>query len=297
MHALQQTTLAKAVFLSGTGLHSGAPCRAALRPARADLGVVFRLANKDRPASLIPASVGAIAATRLSTSLADASGATIATVEHLMAAVMITGVDNLLVDVSSAELPILDGSAAPFVEAIDRAGVKQLSAARQSIKLMAPIEVSDGDRRIRATPYDGRLLDIAIAFDDAAIGAQSLSIDLDDAPSMRRLAQARTFCRLADVDAMREAGLSRGGSLDNAIVVDGGRILNPQGLRDPAEFALHKALDLIGDLRLAGAPILARIEARRPGHDLNARFLKRLFADRAALERVVAPVAAARVSA
>ncbi len=298
MRAIQQTTLARPVTLSGEGLHSGAPCRATLRPAPANAGVRFRVPDSESGVSgLIEAIVSSIAGARLCTTLAGGPGRSIATVEHLMAALSIAGVDNLVVEVDGAEMPILDGSAAPFIAAIERVGVKRLAAAREAIRIMAPVEVSDGDRLIRAEPYEGRILDVAIAFDDEAIGAQSLSIDLDDRTAMRRLSQARTFCRLADVTAMREAGFSRGGSLDNAIVVDGDRILNPAGLRDPEEFALHKALDLVGDLRLAGAPIIGRIVARRPGHDLNARFLRRLIGDRAAYERVVMTVPAARAIA
>ncbi|MFZ5616777.1 MAG: UDP-3-O-acyl-N-acetylglucosamine deacetylase, partial [Pseudomonadota bacterium] len=145
--------------------------------------------------------------------------------------------------------------------------------------------------------HDGRMLDIEIDFEDPAIGAQAMSIDLDDPAAMRRLAHARTFCRLADVTAMRAAGLSLGGSLDNAIVIDGDRILNPAGLRDPKEFVLHKALDLLGDLRLAEVPIIGRITARRPGHELNTRFVRRLLAERGAYDRVLLNAPEARVSA
>ena len=291
MRAIQQTTLAKPVALSGVGVHSAAPVEAVLRPAGADSGVVFRLED----GALIMATAASITDTRFSTTLGS-GGRTIATVEHLLAALAITGVDNLLIDVDAGEMPILDGSAAPFVEAIDRAGLKHLAAARTVIRVIAPIEVTDGERSIRAEPHEGRLLDIAIRFEDAAIGAQALTLNLDHPGDLRRLAEARTFCRLAEVTALRAAGFSRGGSLDNAIVVDGGRVLNPAGLRDPAEFALHKALDLVGDLRLAGAPILARISAVRPGHDLNARFIDRLMSDHAASERVIMPSPAAMAS-
>jgi UDP-3-O-[3-hydroxymyristoyl] N-acetylglucosamine deacetylase len=182
-------------------------------------------------------------------------------------------------------LPILDGSAAPYLDAIERVGARTLAPAKSVIRIIEPVEVSDGDRLIRAEPFDGRMLAVTIAFEAGAIGEQSLAIDLNDPASRNRLAQARTFCRLSDVNAMRAAGLSRGGSLDNAIVVDGDHILNPAGLRDPQEFALHKALDLIGDLALAGAPIIGRIIARRPGHDLNTQFVRALLARKAACER------------
>lgn len=298
MRAHRQTTLAKPVSLAGVGLHSGTECRAVLRPASAGSGVSFRRvgAGGDVEAE-IRASVSSVAETRLCTCLANDSGRTIATVEHLLAAIAVTSVDNMIVDVDGDELPILDGSAAPFVEAIERAGVETLAAARSAIRVREAVEARDGDRLIRIEPLDRRVLDIEIDFDDPAIGAQSMSIDLDDPAAMRRLSHARTFCRLADVTAMRAAGLSLGGSLDNAIVIDGDRILNPTGLRDPKEFVLHKALDLLGDLRLAEVPIIGRITARRPGHDLNARFLKGLLAERGAYDRVLLDVREARISA
>lgn len=290
MRAIRQTTLLRAVSISGVGLHTGAEARATLRPAGADSGIVFR-----RNGAAIPACVAAISDTRLGTTLADAGGACVRTVEHLMAAVAIASIDNLVVDVAGDEMPILDGSAAPWLDAIEGAGLDRLDAPRMFIKVLSPVEESNGVRSIRAIPHDGRRLEIAIDFGAGAIGAQSLTIDLDDAASLRRLARARTFCHLADIEAMRGAGLGNGGSLDNAIVVDGDRILNPAGLRDPDEFVLHKALDLVGDLALAGAPILGAIVARQPGHGLNACFLRKLLGDGSASERVGAfpPVARA----
>lgn len=287
MRLVRQTTLAKPVTLSGVGLHSGEACRATLRPAIADSGIVFRApAGIGRHNGvLIAASVKSIADTRLCTSLGAVGGPMIATVEHVMAAAAIAAIDNLLIDVDGGELPILDGSAAPYIEAMECAGVMSLQPARNAIRILDPVELKDGDRLIRAEPFDGRVVDIAITFDAGAIGEQSLAVDLNDPASLKRLAQARTFCRLSDVTAMRASGLSRGGSLDNAVVVDGDQILNPAGLRDPQEFALHKALDLVGDLALVGAPIFGRIIARRPGHGLNARFLRLLLAQKASYER------------
>ncbi len=300
MHIVRQTTLAKPVTLSGVGLHSGADCSVTMRPALADSGIVFRVPDGRRRqgAVLIPAAAESIADTRLCTSLGAVGGPVIATAEHVLAAAVIASIDNLVIDVEGGELPILDGSAAPYLDAIERAGARTLRPAKSVIRIIEPVEICDGDRMIRAEPLDGRIIEVAIAFDAGAIGEQSLAIDLNDPASRTRLAHARTFCRLSDVDAMRAAGLSRGGSLDNAIVVDGDQILNPTGLRDPQEFVLHKALDLVGDLALAGAPIIGRIIARRPGHDLNTRFVRALLARKTAFERgqMTAPPALARAS-
>ncbi len=291
MRAIEQTTVAKAVTLSGVGVHSGEPCKATLKPAIADSGVVFRRQN-----ATIAATPANVSDTRFCTTLA-ASGSSIGTVEHFLAALSLAGVDNAIVDVDAGELPILDGSAAPIVDAIEKAGVRALPALRFAIRVLKPFEVVDGDRSIRIEPADARLLDMAIDFEDPAIGAQTLSLDLDEPVDCRRLALARTFCRLSDIDTLRAAGYSRGGSLENAVVVDGGRVLNPAGLRDPLEFALHKALDLVGDLALAGAPIIGRISARRPGHDINTRFIRAFLAEDHAYERVFQEASAMAVRA
>jgi UDP-3-O-[3-hydroxymyristoyl] N-acetylglucosamine deacetylase len=268
-----QTTLAKAVFIDGAGLHSAAAASVVLRPAPAGRGVVFRRAGGGET----PARRDMISATRLNTGLGTGA-ARVATVEHLMAAIALAGVDNILIDIDGPELPALDGSAAPWLDALLHAGLRPLEAPREAITITAPVAVEDAGRSIRGEPFAGRIVEVSIDFPDAAIGAQSVRLDLDDPCDVRRVARARTFCRLAEVEELRAGGLSLGGSFDNAVVVDGARVLNPSGLRDPDEFALHKALDLIGDLRLAGAPIIGRIIAHRPGHDLNARFLAALAA-------------------
>jgi UDP-3-O-[3-hydroxymyristoyl] N-acetylglucosamine deacetylase len=280
MSAADQTTLASPATLSGVGLHSGVMARATLRPAGAGSGVVFRVAIGGAPPSLIRADAANVIDTRLCTRLGDGAGRSIGTIEHVLAALSICSVDNVLIDVDANEMPILDGSAAPYVEAIGRAGISPQQALRRAIVIDAPFEVVDGARSIRAEPDDGRLLSVEVKFEAGAIGAQGVRLNLGDQRDLVKLARARTFCRLSDVEAMRAKGLARGGSLDNAIVVDGARILNAGGLRDPDEFALHKALDLVGDLRLAGVEIIGRIAARRPGHDLNVRFVRALLASR-----------------
>jgi len=292
MRIFSQTTLVRESVVEGVGLHSGARARVVLRPAAAGQGVVFRRAG----ATAIAATPGAVANTHYNTGLGEGA-ARISTVEHLMAAIALADVDNLEVDIDGPELPALDGSAAPWLAALGEAGLKSLSAARHVIRVRAPVEFADGTgRTIRAEPHDGRIMDVSIDFPDAAIGAQRVRLDLDKASDIRRVASARTFCRRDDIERLRASGLSLGGSFDNAVVVDGALVLNPSGLRDPQEFALHKALDLIGDLRLAGAPIMGRIIAHRPGHDLNARFLAALTAAgaRALLEPQAAPAMRAR---
>lgn len=287
MRSIRQTTLARPVTLSGVGLHSGETGRVILHPEGEGAGLVFHFLDHRgaRCGAPLAANAAAISETHLGTCLRGADGRSVRTVEHLLAAIAISGVDNIAIEIDGPEIPIMDGSAIPFLHAIDQAGMKNLSAARQVLKIVSPIEITDGERFIRAEPSDQRILEIGISFTDAAIGERSIALDLDDPVSMRRLARARTFCRLADIDAMRAAGFGRGGSLDNAVVVDGDRVLNADGLRDPEEFVLHKALDIVGDLALAGAPILGRISARRPGHDLNAQFLRRLALETSSVER------------
>lgn len=288
MRVVRQSTLAKSVSLSGVGLHTGDPGSVTLLPADANTGIVFHFLGTGgaRCGYPLAANAAAISETRLGTCLSGGDGRTVRTIEHLLAAIAIKSIDNIAIEIAGPEIPIMDGSAGSFLAAMDQAGIKEQNAPRQALKIISPIEVSDGERFIRAEPSERRLLQVDIAFADGAIGERSISINLDDPSALQRLAGARTFCRLADIDAMQAAGLGRGGSLANAVVVDGDRILNADGLRDPEEFVLHKALDIVGDLALAGAPIIGRIEARRPGHDLNARFLRRLAAEKSAVERV-----------
>jgi len=282
-----QMTLAGEARLSGLALHSGKICKIRLRPAPADRGIVFLTPPAGGgKMTEIPAHASSIIDTRLCTRL-GAGAQSIGTVEHLLAAASILGVDNMIIETDADELPIFDGSAAPYVEAMKSVGLSQNWAPRRAIRIMERIEVRDGQRSIIAEPFDGREIDVSIDYPDAAIGAHHLTLDLDSPDALFRLAAARTFCRLSDVEAMRDAGLSLGGSLENAIVVDGANILNEEGLRDPQEFALHKALDLVGDLRLAAAPVIGRIIAVRPGHDLNARFV-RLLLERCAVSTACA---------
>lgn len=205
------------------------------------------------------------------TTLANTYGVSVETVEHLLAAFALMQIDNARIDVTGPELPILDGSAVHFVQALSSTGMTTHSAPRKIHKIHEAIRVEHGDRSIEILPADRFSIDIEIDFEDCLIGRQTLSLSLEDPLEVERLAKSRTFCRLNEIDALREAGLGRGGSLENSIVVNGGELLNEERLRDPQEFVLHKALDLIGDLYLLGGPIIGAVQANKPGHELNRR--------------------------
>ncbi|MBT8473347.1 MAG: UDP-3-O-[3-hydroxymyristoyl] N-acetylglucosamine deacetylase, partial [Marinicaulis sp.] len=247
--------------------------RIVLHPAAVDSGLQFRriYLNGATRACEIPVSPDAVVQANHGTVIANKNGDSIATVEHLLAALAVLGVDNVIVDVYGDEIPILDGSASPFLEKISASGLTEMDASRHIIELSDAIYVCDGDRSISIEPSDGFSLDVSIEFEDCLIGRQSLSVHIEDPSEQMRIARARTFCRLHEVEGLRNAGLGRGGSLENSIVVDGDRVLNDEALRDPDEFVRHKALDLIGDLYLLGAPLKAAITAEKPGHDLNVR--------------------------
>lgn len=276
--ACRQRTLAGSIRCSGVGLHTGRTIAIQLHPAPPDTGVALR--RTDQPgAPAIPAHWTYAQETPLCTTLAD--GATrIATVEHLLAALAGLGVDNAVVDVDGPEVPIMDGSAAPFVFLVECAGLAQQPARRRAIQLCKTVEVRDDARSAALGPAPaGLTVDFAIAFDSPVIGEQARTTELDCATFKRDLARARTFGFLREVDQLRAAGLALGGSLDNAVVIDGDRVLNDGGLRYPDEFVRHKILDCVGDLFLAGAPIVGRFTGRRTGHALNLRLLAKVLED------------------
>ena len=276
MEAVRQRTVKAPVEFAGVGLHSGADCRVVVRAAPLNHGIYFRCMDAKGPDNLVAASPDNVIRTDHGTSISNDEGASVSTVEHLMAALALVGVDNAVIDVFGPETPILDGSAALFVCGINDAGTRVQAAARREIIIDETLSVCDGDRAIVVEPFDGFSLDVAIEFEDCLIGRQSLSLHLDQPCDKARLAKSRTFCRLRDVESLRSAGLVRGGSLENSIVVDGDRLLNPDALRDPEEFVLHKGLDLLGDLYLLGAPIRGAIRAAKPGHALNTLFALKL---------------------
>ncbi len=283
--AALQTTLGRSVRCVGVGLHSGAPARLRLRPAPAGAGVTVRRLDIAGPEGVIPVTPEAVRDTRLCTVLANAQGVTVATVEHVFAALAAMGVDNVGVEIDGPEIPAVDGSAAPFVTLIAQAGVQALPARRRVVRVTRPLEVRlDGARVARFEPSDRFDIDVTIDFDRGGIGRQRYVGVVDAATFRRDVAAARTFAFANEVEALRAAGLARGGSLDNCIVLEGETVLNPGGLRFPDEFVRHKALDAIGDLFVAGFGFQGRYIAERPGHELNNEALRALMADPTAHE-------------
>ena len=279
VHATHQHSLKSAISCVGTGLHSGKRVNLSLSPAPVGTGIVFRRSDLRID---IAARFDAVTDTRLCTQIAhpDHPHATVCTVEHVMAALAATGIDNAVVTLDGPELPVLDGSSAPFVFLIDCAGRAKQAAPRQMIEILRPVRVSLGEATAELRP-GGATLDLAMSIDFAApaIGRQALSLSLTEQGFRSVLAGARTFAMLHEIEAMQAAGLALGGSLENAIVVNGACVLNPEGLRAPDEFVRHKMLDAVGDLALAGAPIHGRFIAHRTGHALNNKLLRALFAD------------------
>ena len=278
-----QATLKKTVRLDGVGLHSGAPARLEMHPAPAGHGIVFRRVDL-ATARDIPARWDNVIPSKLCTLLEGEGGVTLSTVEHVMAALVGTGIQNLLIEVDGPEVPILDGSAAPFVRAILRAGIALQNTPLRAIRVLRPVEVREGEAFARLSPADHLEIEFQIDFTDAAIGRQEKRLDMANGAFLRELADSRTFCRQSDVEAMRRNGLARGGSYLNAVVVDGADILSPGGLRHADEAVRHKMLDAMGDLALAGAPLLARYTGHRAGHAMTNRLLRALFADPTAWE-------------
>ena len=283
---LKQRTLKSVVKATGVGLHSGVKVGIVLRPAQPNTGVVFRRVDLQPPVDLKADPFG-VGDTRLASCL-EQDGVKVATVEHLMSALAGLGIDNIYVDVDAAELPILDGSAAPFVFLLQSAGIEEQKAAKKFLRVKKPVEVREGDKWARLVPYDGFSLEFSILFSHPAVNgtASRASIDFADQSYLREVSRARTFGFMQDVESMRDQGLALGGSLENAIVMDEYRILNSDGLRYTDEFVKHKILDAIGDLYLAGHPLLAAFSAYKSGHALNNRLLRGLLADAEAWELV-----------
>ncbi len=273
-----QQTLKSVVRFSGRGLHSGRPVRMAVRPAAAHMGLWFRRTDPVAGDAMIPAAWDAVVPSRLCTVIANADGVQVSTIEHVMAALAGCGIHNAIVEVDGPEVPILDGSAVPFVEAFLRAGFVVQDAPVRAIRVMAPVEVREGEALARLEPSDMLEIGFAIDFADAAIGQQALRLNMANGAFVRELSDSRTFCRAADVTAMRANGLALGGTYENAVVFDGDRVLSPGGLRHRDEAVRHKMLDALGDLALAGGPVLGRYTGVRAGHALTNRLLRALFA-------------------
>lgn len=284
----RQTTLANDIELAGTGVHTGAPAAITLYPSEADSGIRFVVQDGVGQSVVLPADYRSVSNTTLCTVLSNGNGSAVATVEHLMAALRGLSVDNVLIEIDSGEVPILDGSSKPFVDAIDDAGIHVLDSPRRFIKVLKPVSVSEGAAWAEIYPHDGFHLDVEIDFDSPMIGRQHVEIEVTPASFRNELARARTFGFMSDVEKLWAAGLALGASLENTVAIGEDRIVNQEGTRFPDEFVRHKALDAVGDLALSGAPLLCGYRSSRGGHKLNHRALETLLSDRSAWEMVEA---------
>lgn len=286
---LRQRTLKNVIRATGVGLHSGEKVFLTLRPAPVDAGIVFRRVDLD-PVVEIPANADLVTETTLCTGL-TCGAAKVQTVEHILSALAGLGIDNCYIELSAAEVPIMDGSAGPFVFLLQSAGIAEQDAPKRFIRIARPVEVRDGDKVARFEPYDGFRLGFTVVFDHPAIPASQsrAEVEFSTASYVREVSRARTFGFMRDLEYMRERNLGLGGSMDNAIVLDEYRVLNDDGLRYADEFVRHKILDAVGDLYLAGRPIIGAYEGYKSGHALNNKLVRALLAERSAWEEVSFP--------
>ena len=282
-----QGTLKSEVRFEGVGLHTGRPVSICVLPASAEHGIWFRRTDVAEDAGMISASWDAVQESRLCTLITNQMGTKVSTVEHIMAALAGCGIHNALVEIDGPEVPILDGSSAPFVRKFLACGIRELDAPVRAIQVLRTIEVKDGDAVARIEPAENLYIDFSIDFQDEAIGLQEKSLNLANGAFVHELCDSRTFCRQSDVEAMKNAGLALGGTYENAVVVDGPSILSPGGLRHRDEAVRHKMLDALGDLALAGAPIMGRYIGHRAGHAMTNRLLRALMTDPTAFRMVV----------
>lgn len=283
---LRQRTLKNVIRASGVGLHTGEKVYLTLRPAAVDTGIVFRRVDLNPPRD-IQAAPDHVGDTRLSSTL-EQDGVKVSTVEHLMSALAGLGIDNVYVDLTAAEVPIMDGSASPFIFLIQSAGIEEQPAAKKFIRIRKPVLVEEGDKWVRFEPYEGFRLDFSIDFAHPVFdkSSQRASVDFSTTSYIKEVARARTFGFMQDVEYLRSQGLALGGSLDNAVVMDEYRVLNSDGLRYEDEFVRHKVLDAIGDLYLLGHPLIGAFSGHKSGHALNNKLLRHLMADGEAWEFV-----------
>lgn len=283
---LRQRTLKNVIRATGVGLHSGEKVFLTLRPAPVDTGIRFRRVDFD-PVQDIPADAGLVTETTLCTGL-TCGPAKVQTVEHILSALAGLGIDNCFIELSAPEVPIMDGSAGPFVFLLQSAGIAEQDAAKRFIRIVRPVEVREGDKVARFEPFDGYRLGFTVVFDHPAIPASRsrAQIDFSTESYVREVSRARTFGFMRDLEYMRERNLGLGGSMDNAIVLDDYRVLNDDGLRYADEFVRHKILDAVGDLYLAGRPIIGAYEGYKSGHALNNKLVRALLAERSAWEEV-----------
>lgn len=282
-----QATIAHSVTLSGTGVHSGAEVSITFHPAEADSGIVFQRVVGEQTISEFKAVSSQVGNTDLCTILGFSPATSIATIEHVMAAIYALGLDNLLIEVQGAEMPIMDGSSAPFIEAIEQTGIKALAVKRRYIRILKPVRIESGASWSEFTPYDGMRFEVEIDFDSPLIGRQAWKGDITPSVFKTELSRARTFGFMRDVERMWAAGRGLGSSLENSVVIaDDNTVINMEGLRYKDEFVRHKTLDAVGDLALAGAPFIGCYRSYRGGHKMNANALKALMSDPTAYEIV-----------
>ena len=281
---LKQRTLKKAISAIGVGLHNGEKVTLTLRPAAADTGIIFKRVDLPQPNEL-RATAQAVHDTRLCSALEE-NGVRIATVEHIMSALAGLGIDNVVIEVDASEIPIMDGSAGPFVYLLREAGIDELEAPKKFIRIKKIVEIKDGDKWVRFEPYHGFKIDFTIAFNHPVFEHSGCQVTIDFATDsyIQEISRARTFGFMHEVEYLRNNGLARGGSLENAIVLDEYRVLNADGLRYDDEFAKHKVLDAIGDLYMLGHPILGAFYAYKSGHALNNQLIRALMQDASAWE-------------
>jgi UDP-3-O-[3-hydroxymyristoyl] N-acetylglucosamine deacetylase len=301
---IKQRTLKNMIRATGVGLHTGRKVELTLRPAAPNTGIVFRRVDLPQVVE-IAADPFSVTDTRLCSAL-EGGGGKVMTVEHLMSALAGLGIDNVYIDLDSAEVPIMDGSASPFVFLIQSAGIEEQNAPKKFIRVLKQVEVADGDKWVRIEPYDGFRVTLSVDFNHPVFeqqGGQAVTVDFADTSFVREISRARTFGFMHEVEALRSNGLALGGSLDNAVVMDEFRVLNADGLRYDNELVKHKALDAIGDLYLLGHPLIGAFHGHKSGHALNNRLCRALLQDQSAWEYVSfereeeAPEGFARLSA
>ena len=286
---IKQTTIERAVFCEGKGVHSGEVCRLRFRPAEANEGYLFVRVDIGAPTGLLPAKHDKVGQTLLGTNLTNDHGVEVATVEHVLSALAGLGIDNAIIEVDAPEVPIMDGSSSAFVDLVDEAGIIELDEPRRYIRVLKPIELAVDDKFARFEPAEETLLSLEIDFPSAAIGHETISLALTPEKYRQEIGSARTFGFLHEAEQLRAAGRARGAGLDNTIVVDGDSVLNEEPLRFEDEFVRHKLLDAIGDFALAGGPILGHFVGRKTGHAMNSQLLHALFAEPDAYEWVHKP--------
>lgn len=301
---LRQRTLKTAISCRGVGLHSGGKITMTLRPGEADSGILFRRTDIKGKGATIAAHWASVSDTRMNTCISNEQGVNVRTIEHLMSALAGMGIDNAVIDINGEEVPVMDGSAAPFLFLIECAGIVEQDAPRRAIRVLKPVTVTDGNKSASLVPSDGFSLDFEIDFATPAIARQECFVTMRNGAFKSEISRARTFGFEQEVAMLRSAGLARGGSLDNAVVIGAdNKVLNEDGLRYEDEFVRHKILDAVGDLYLAGGPLMAHFHGVRSGHALNNQLLRALFADSSAWtyssmdSRAIAPLPSVRTVA